>query len=234
MRQVQRQVSRAGRWVFMDRGASPPSLSAQQSFRACFQSTFSHETEETLEQQLQFPRLPGSDIGLSLRCARRPTKHPVCFAEQRNRWTVTVALRRFKGSKGAKGRRSKGSGGGVAEGGVGEGVGGVRIVTMATVTSLKGLCAYPEWEFCLWGGKGKQRSDRRRHFVPEFSFALFYVLWVKTTLSFPPKALNLCLRGRSGAAADSFGSYINTLITQSLLCGCEWHVVASLIAQTEE
>lgn len=47
----------------MGLGASHPSLSLQQSFRAA--SSFSHGTEETLEQQLKFPRLPGSDIAPS-------------------------------------------------------------------------------------------------------------------------------------------------------------------------
>lgn len=66
-----------------------------------------------------------------------------------NRWTVTLALKRFKGSKRVKGK------------------GGRENSYHGDYDITRDLCALPQWEFCLCGGEGKQRSRdvRRRHFV---------------------------------------------------------------------
>lgn len=155
----------------MGLGASHPSLSLQQSFRAA--SSFSHGTEEALEQQLEFPRLPGSDIAPSPRC--RPPQHKAPSVSRGRNVTDGLSLSLWRDLKDQRGW--KGEEGGRAGGWGGRRV-GVRIVTMATVTSLKGLCAYPEWEFCLWGGEGKQRSDRRRHFVAESWIFLKFIIYL--------------------------------------------------------
>lgn len=67
---------------------------------------------------LSFPASPEVTL-LRHRAAarRRHTKRPVCLAGERNRWTVTVALRRFKGSKRVKGRRRREGWGGRRRGG---------------------------------------------------------------------------------------------------------------------
>lgn len=68
-----------------------------------------------LNNNLSFPASPEVTLLRRRAAARRHTKRPVCFEGERNRWTVTVALRRFKGSKRVKGRRGRegwGDGGG--------------------------------------------------------------------------------------------------------------------------
>lgn len=61
-----------------------------------------------------------------------------------NRWTVTLALKRFKGSKRVKGKE--------------EGGGGRENSYYGDYDITRGLRALPQWEFCMRGGEGKQWS----------------------------------------------------------------------------
>lgn len=119
------------------------------------------------------------------------------------------------------------------------GRGGVRIVAMATLTSLKRACA-----LCLNGSfvcaevkaNNSPGSERRRHFVrsecqnrgsliSRMLYFLFSFLFSAVISPVPPHP-------SAWAAAVTDLSYINTLITRSS-CGGELDVAVSLDISAE-
>lgn len=145
--------------------------------------------------------------------------HAVCLQEnvlERQTDGLSLSLwRDLKDQRGWKGRRK---GGGRENGYHGD------------YDITRGLCALPQWEFCVCGGEGKQQSwdDRRRHFVKfkwqkcgrqssllrtiKNKWRCFFVVVFFQLLSLPPLCISL-----PWAAAVTDLCYVNTLITQ---CGC--------------